>query len=81
MREELKQIFFAWHKHNSYPLCLQKQNAAGDESDAKSPEEKLDTEVETTLPQDEHQQEAKKAFKRKNVNPYGEWEAVREEEE
>lgn len=60
---------------------LQKQNAAGDESDAKSPEEKLDTEVETTLPQDEHQQEAKKAFKRKNVNPYGEWEAVREEEE
>ncbi|XP_032888882.1 WW domain-binding protein 4 isoform X1 [Amblyraja radiata] len=58
---------------------LQNQNAAGDESDAKSPEEKLDTEVETTLPQDEHQQEAKK--KRKNVNPYGEWEAVREEEE
>ncbi|XP_051869708.1 WW domain-binding protein 4 [Pristis pectinata] len=61
-------------------VSLQKQIAAGVESDAKSPEGKLDTEVENTLPQDEQQQEAKKAFKRKNVNPYGEWEAVRVEE-
>ncbi|XP_078265389.1 WW domain-binding protein 4 isoform X3 [Rhinoraja longicauda] len=59
---------------------LQKQNVAGIESDAKS-EKTPDTEVEITLPQDEHQQEAKKAFKKKTVNPYGEWEAVRAEEE
>ncbi|XP_062907271.1 WW domain-binding protein 4 [Mobula hypostoma] len=61
-------------------VSVQKQIAAGIDSNAKSSEGNLDTELESTLPQDEQQQEAKKSFKRKNVNPYGEWEAVRVEE-
>ncbi|XP_069745672.1 WW domain-binding protein 4 [Narcine bancroftii] len=60
-------------------VSLQKEHALEVESDTKS-EGKIDTEAENLLPQDEHQQEVKKVFKKKNVNPYGEWEAVRVQE-
>uniref|UniRef100_UPI00398F2958 WW domain-binding protein 4 isoform X2 n=1 Tax=Pristiophorus japonicus TaxID=55135 RepID=UPI00398F2958 len=54
------------------------QNTPADGSDVKPAEEMPNTEGENNLPQDEAQQEAQKDLKKK-VNPYGEWETIKEE--
>ncbi|XP_060689311.1 WW domain-binding protein 4 isoform X1 [Hemiscyllium ocellatum] len=56
---------------------LQQESAPGDGSEVKASEEVHGAEGENNLPQVEAQQEAK----RRKVNPYGEWEAVKEEED
>ncbi|XP_048396325.1 WW domain-binding protein 4 isoform X2 [Stegostoma tigrinum] len=53
------------------------ESASGDGSEVKAPGKMHDAEDENNLPQLESQQEAK----RRKVNPYGEWETVKEEEE
>ncbi|XP_067849535.1 WW domain-binding protein 4 [Heptranchias perlo] len=70
----------ATEPHQETNVPLQQKNTAGGGSDVKSPEEMHDTEVESNLPQDESQQEAKKDFKKNIANPYGEWETIKEEE-
>uniref|UniRef100_UPI00398F0735 WW domain-binding protein 4 isoform X3 n=1 Tax=Pristiophorus japonicus TaxID=55135 RepID=UPI00398F0735 len=59
-------------------ISLQQQNTPADGSDVKPAEEMPNTEGENNLPQDEAQQEAQKDLKKK-VNPYGEWETIKEE--
>ncbi|XP_048396326.1 WW domain-binding protein 4 isoform X3 [Stegostoma tigrinum] len=56
---------------------VQQESASGDGSEVKAPGKMHDAEDENNLPQLESQQEAK----RRKVNPYGEWETVKEEEE
>ncbi|XP_078415710.1 WW domain-binding protein 4 isoform X1 [Cetorhinus maximus] len=79
--EQLCTDIEATDPHQEMNISLQQESGPGDGSEVKAPGEMLNTEEENNLPQDEPQQEAKNTVNKKKVNPYGEWETIKEEEE
>ncbi|XP_078088207.1 WW domain-binding protein 4 [Mustelus asterias] len=67
--------------HQETTIPLQQESDPGDGSEVKAPGEMHDTQEENNLPQNEPQEEAKNAVIKRKVNPYGEWETIKEEEE
>ncbi|XP_072370495.1 WW domain-binding protein 4 isoform X2 [Scyliorhinus torazame] len=78
--EQLSSDTEATDQHQEISISLQESGPV-DGSEVKAPGDMHDTEEENNLPQNEPQQEAKNAVNKKKVNPYGEWETIKEEEE
>ncbi|XP_038658718.1 WW domain-binding protein 4 isoform X2 [Scyliorhinus canicula] len=78
--EQLSKDTEATDQHQEISISLQ-ESGPGDGSEVKAPGDMHDTEEENNLPQNEPQQEAKNTINKKKVNPYGEWETIKEEEE
>ncbi|XP_041067034.1 WW domain-binding protein 4 isoform X5 [Carcharodon carcharias] len=78
--EQLCTDIEATDPHQETNISLQ-ESGPGDGSEVKAPGEMLNTEEENNLLQDEPQQEATNTLSKKKVNPYGEWETIKEEEE
>ncbi|XP_072370496.1 WW domain-binding protein 4 isoform X3 [Scyliorhinus torazame] len=79
--EQLSSDTEATDQHQEISISLQQESGPVDGSEVKAPGDMHDTEEENNLPQNEPQQEAKNAVNKKKVNPYGEWETIKEEEE
>ncbi|XP_038658720.1 WW domain-binding protein 4 isoform X4 [Scyliorhinus canicula] len=79
--EQLSKDTEATDQHQEISISLQQESGPGDGSEVKAPGDMHDTEEENNLPQNEPQQEAKNTINKKKVNPYGEWETIKEEEE